>query len=271
MTKRQLQSAAKRTLSAATSMITATLQEIHDLEMSTRETVARKLTLIGIALDEGAEVIASGHVPNLTDWREWARESVPGVSVGTVYRYRNAGTVARGIAARGGDIADVSYLAFVPFYRYLSAAKGDEEVESAWTAIMAGWATLTEGGAIPTADAATELVESAGVAATKGKSAGDSAKGAEDRKSAKGRKSAKSQKSDPPVEGSEDRDAAGSQLDTALARFADEPALVPIFLAGILAGVKLRETFSEGTVYAVTKQRVTAAKSAAKSAERAAA
>ena len=257
MTKRQLQSAAKKVLQSASEVIAATLAEIHELETATRETVARKLTLVGIALDEGSEAIISGHVPGVEDWRAWARESVPGVSVSTVYRYRNAGTVARLIAASGRDISDVSYLTFVPFYRYLTHARSDEDRTAAEAAILAGWNSLVEAGDM-SADAAIALVEAAGIAASQGKNAGDAEKGAEDRKSAQSKK--KTKQNTPNVGGtSEDREACGSQLDSSLARFADEPDAEAVFLAGMLAALKLAEVFSVGTVFSVTKSRATAA------------
>ena len=60
------------------------------------------------------------------DWRVFARESCPGRSVKTVYRWTNAGTVARILTDGGVSIPDTARIgSLVPLYRILTAIDGD--------------------------------------------------------------------------------------------------------------------------------------------------
>lgn len=60
------------------------------------------------------------------DWREFARESCPGVSVKSVYRWCNAGTVARILTDGDVTIPESARVgSLVPLYRILTAIDGD--------------------------------------------------------------------------------------------------------------------------------------------------
>ena len=265
MTKRQLTKVARDSLAALTTGVAGIVAEIVSRENETRAYVARRYVQVGIMLDEGAEVIAGG-LTTYSDWREWATENVPG-SPPTVYRIRQAGHVARIIAAGGGEIGEASYLAFFPLYRFVSSAKTDEDRAKGTAEILALWATLTADGHVPTADEVHSALEKAEKAGTRGRNAGDTAAAAKSRKAAKTRKAAKvAEQSVPTEEGSADREACGKALDSTLRRFADTPNLAGIYLAGILAGLKLRETYAATTCYAIAKDRANAARQAEKAA-----
>lgn len=135
MTKAEVQAAARKVRDAAEATIKSRLSFIDRKRSDFEAYIGRYEVLVCVALDEGAEAVASLG----KDWREWARKQVPGQSAPTLYRWRNAGKVARVLMGDGsdetpnllGEVPAALVGSLVPLYRILTEAKTDEDRETA--------------------------------------------------------------------------------------------------------------------------------------------
>lgn len=135
MTKTEYRSAAKTALLGARDRIAAALATIEDETTAYLLRIARFEVAAGIGLaiiretfsDAKTEGIALAKVAGIgtDDWREYATAAMPGRDVKTIYRWSNAGAVARVL----GDLLPETALigSLVPMYRLLSDAKTTEE------------------------------------------------------------------------------------------------------------------------------------------------
>ena len=116
-----------------------------------RRYIGRFEVLLSADLDAGATAVEA--LPK-GDWKRWATTLLPNRDEKTVYRWRNAGRVARilmgdGTDARPNLIGEIPMAAIghlVPFYRVLPTGKDRadaEKVAAAEDLIRATWATLT--------------------------------------------------------------------------------------------------------------------------------
>lgn len=164
MNKSEFKSAAKQTLTAVYSSIVGSLIEYGRLEVSIgmqlsimRETfVAAKSAEVDLS-----QLNVGGASVGTDDWREYARTLVPGRSAPTLYRWMNAGTVARII---GDSVGNAPVGALVPLYRILTDAKSDEESAAAADLVREVWADVlkqTPKGKTPSEDVVLALAEAA--------------------------------------------------------------------------------------------------------------
>jgi hypothetical protein len=255
--------------------ITARLRAIGDLvreslrsiaEENTRhwQTIGEQYVGLGILFDEGAALVASRG----EDWREWARgfitaDSRVSVSVDTLYRIRNAGAVAR-VCDKPGDLASaptdwqgVTYLALVPFYRILAAAKSAEEKTQAETLVrtlVAEGMSKPEGLTVAVAEKLT-----AKHAPTRGKGTGDAKTTAANRSAAKSRRAARTAAAaaatPAPSKSEEDDSAAREACGKAIGRILkDVPEdVLPTVRTIMVASAKLCEQYNPSTVVALVK------------------
>lgn len=99
------------------------------------------------------------------DWRVVARDRVPGKDLKTLYRWQNAGAVARIL---GDDVGCALVGSLVPLYRILSAvpAKGTDEdraaaedlVRSAWSEAVEAAGTDEDGTPVPPAESDVRVI-----------------------------------------------------------------------------------------------------------------
>ena len=133
MNKREAKSAAKRLLVQCHEAIVASLETIDGL---TRR-FERETSVERVSIGRQLSVIRYEVAPDLdADWRELIRNEVEGESVQTLYRWTNAGTVAR-IIGDTGTIGLVGNL--VPLYRLLDGVKSDEDRDAAHSLIREVW------------------------------------------------------------------------------------------------------------------------------------
>lgn len=164
MTKREAKVLARKTLASVEERIASALAFITETEKRFRDLVAPSQLSIAIALDEGAEA----RTILGKEWKTWATSVVPG-STATVYRWRNAGMVAR--ILRGEPLTEdveengktktvpvlnedgsfqypdnllaavpfASHLTLVPLYRILTAAKTEEAKAAAPSLVRETW------------------------------------------------------------------------------------------------------------------------------------
>lgn len=250
-----------RVKTLATSLV-AIGQRIADDTARHVQSVGEQLLSAAVLVSEGAD-LHEAH--NLGDWREWSRKSLTGagVSVGTMYRVRNAGTVAR-VADNTGDLASdpidwsgVSYLALVPFYKVLAGAKSADEKSVAETLVRE---LVAKGFAHKdglTAEVAEDLVSA--IPSTRGANAGDADSRAKAREAAKKRRAARTAAAvtPPPTKTEEDDSAAREACSKAIGRilkpevFSDES--LPGVKSAMVAAAKLCEQYNPSTVIAIVK------------------
>ncbi len=135
MTKNEYKAEAKTVFAGILGAITAGLAGIARVE----EEAARKAAVfevqIGMALDSAKVKFAEAKAEGVTlaktagigtdDWRVYARENLPGKSDQTIYRWQNAGLVAKVL----GDslVPGTAAKALATLYRGLSSVKDDEK------------------------------------------------------------------------------------------------------------------------------------------------
>lgn len=243
-------------LRAIGDLVRESLRSIADENTRHWQTIGEQYVTLGILFDEGA-VLVTGKGE---DWREWARgfitaDSRVSVSVDTLYRIRNAGAVAR--ACEGlSDWQGVTYLALVPFYRILAAAKTDEEKAQALTLVRELVGKGLEGSEGLTVSAAEKLT--AKHAPSRGKGAGDAKQTKQNRDAAKTRRAARTAAAaatPAPSKTDEDdsaaREACGKAIGRILSKF-DEDS-VPGVKAAMIAAAKLCESYNPSTVQALVR------------------
>lgn len=173
MTKKEKRTVLRNRLTEAATNVAGILARVGKLEV-----------LIGIELanvrDTFAEAKAAGvsfaKTPGIMtdDWRVVARELVPGRSVATLYRWCNAGAVARII----GPVGNADTGSLVPLYRILNeAANGTpEEREAAAALVREAYAeAVKEAGEAAPKEAAVLAIAERIAPTTKGKAAGTAA------------------------------------------------------------------------------------------------
>jgi hypothetical protein len=138
MSKAELKTQIRTTLDSVGASIAASLASIAQIDRERDLAVGVFEVRIGMALanarDAFAEAKANGvdmsKVPNVktNDWREYARNAVPGKSPATLYRWQNAGVVARIL---GDSVGNALVGSLVPLYRILPGAKATEEERTA--------------------------------------------------------------------------------------------------------------------------------------------
>lgn len=152
MSKNEYKAAAKVTFAGILSAIEAGLAGIARVE----EEAARKAAVfevqVGMALDSARIEFAAAKSVGVSlaktagigtdDWRVFARENVPGKSNGTLYRWQNAGHVAKVL----GDslVPGTLVTGLATLYRGLNAAKTDEEREAAESLVREVYAEACE-------------------------------------------------------------------------------------------------------------------------------
>jgi hypothetical protein len=135
MSKAELKAAAKTRIAAATDAIGAALDRIETETAAYLRRVGVFEVQAGVGLAEVRATFADAKAAKVSlaktagigtdDWREKARELVPGKSMPTLYRWTNAGAVANVL---GEDLAGGALVgSLVPLYRILTAAKTAEE------------------------------------------------------------------------------------------------------------------------------------------------
>jgi len=236
-TLRQITAQAKATVREVESALSALLTDSGALRVN----IAR-------LIDRGATAHES--VESMGDWIEWA-EGLDGIgevatSRPTLYRVRNAGRVAN-IVENFDPLKAPTVASLVPLYRVLAAAKSDEATTAAGELIRSLWATA-EGKTATGKPVSSTLVEEL-VGKVEAKGTRGSGKGSGKTGGTKGKGDVPA--SDAPVEGSEDREACMQALRTFLGRI--DEGFHGAYVAGILGGLKLRETYSAGTVEAIAK------------------
>jgi hypothetical protein len=152
MSKTEWKAAAKVRFIGIVAAIESGLANIARIEERAAQECAVFEILIGMAIDSARDEFAAAKAAGVTlakvagiatdDWREYARGMVPGKSNGTLYRWQNAGAVAKvlGDALVPGTLVG----ALVPLYRLLTAAKSDEDRETAEVMIRELYAEAAE-------------------------------------------------------------------------------------------------------------------------------
>lgn len=139
MSKTEFKAAAKVRFAGIVAAIESGLANIARIEEKAAQECAVFEILIGMAIDSARDEFAAAKAAGVSfksvagigtdDWREYARGMVPGKSNGTLYRWQNAGAVAKVL---GDSLVPGTLVgALVPLYRILSAAKSDEDRETA--------------------------------------------------------------------------------------------------------------------------------------------
>lgn len=240
-TLRQITAAAKATVREVESALSTLLVDVG----SARVSIAR-------LIDQGASAFES--VESMGEWVEWA-EGLDGIgevatSRPTLYRVRNAGKVGNVIGTFGGTTVP-TVASLVPLYRIIAAAKGEEATNAAYELVRSLWATAE--GKTPAGKAVSSALVEELVAKVEAKGTRGNAKGSGKTGGSKGKGSGKGKTPEQPaeVEGSEDREACANALRSFVGRIDESQRSA--YLAGILAGMKLRETYSAGTVEAIGK------------------
>jgi hypothetical protein len=134
-----MKAAAKAAIAAATDRIGAALLSIEDVTARYLRAVGVFEVQAGIGVSEVRDTFTAAKAAKVSlaktagigtdDWREKARELVPGKSMPTLYRWANAGAVARVL---GEDLSSGALVgSLVPLYRILTAAKTAEEKTAA--------------------------------------------------------------------------------------------------------------------------------------------
>lgn len=241
--------------------LAATISKAYSTLTRGRVTLAISLSESSSAWIDGVKVkltTKDGKSVTASSWIEYAETLCPDDQRPSLYRLANAGAVARVLGAESVGEASVGTL--VPLYRVLAQAKTPEAREAADTLIRELWAKAqakAQASKPPRETDVTKLVEGVMTKGTRGKA------------KAKPKASGKAKASDAPTvpvpDGSEDREACMQAIRTSLGRIDED--LRGSFLAGVLAGVKLRETYSAGTVEAITKTLVRETKQAATKAQ----
>lgn len=259
--------AGRAIVKTAEGIIASTLAYVENERAAFENRIGRFEVRIAIALDEGAEAYAAA---SLGDWREWGRGVLPGKSAPTVYRWRNAGKVARilrgpaTVADDGtvtydenllGEVPAALIGSLVPLYRILSDAKTDEDRESAegliretYRDVLAKCETFTEtidGETVvstvpPTMEAVLAAAEAASPA-TKGKTKGKTKTSDEQPKTA-------DEGETPAADGGESRRESSSGLVVADAA-AVEAAAAPT--GAIMAGLSREHSLPTETVLSI--------------------
>jgi hypothetical protein len=133
MNKAQLKAAARETLAASV----ATIADVSGFVLASRkgfeQRIGRYEVLIAVALSQGAEAVET--IGGKTTWKEWGAKQLPHLSASSLYRWRNAGDVARVLYGNGsetepnllGDLPAAMVGSLVPLYRVLDLkARSDE-------------------------------------------------------------------------------------------------------------------------------------------------
>ena len=155
MNKTQVKSACKAAIETALGRIDSAVQDINAETSAFLRRVGVFEVQAGVGLDEIRSALADAKGAKVSfakvkgigtdDWRVLARERVPGKDVKTLYRWQNAGAVARIL---GDDVGNALVGSLVPLYRILSAVpKGasDEDRAAAEDLVRAAWREAVEG------------------------------------------------------------------------------------------------------------------------------
>lgn len=162
MSKVMGKQAARKVLKSAEAGIASVLAYVEAERATFESRIGRFEVRIAMMLDEGAEACAILS----EDWRVWARGVLPGKSAPTVYRWRNAGKVAR--ILRGsfdeetgtypanilGEVPAALIGSLVPLYRILQDAKTEEDRTDAAALIRETYADV-----LKSCETFTETVE----------------------------------------------------------------------------------------------------------------
>ncbi len=261
----------KKDRASLTAQLRGLVSDISELRSEVSEEYRRissALTRLSVLVFTGAGIEDSlGR-----DWKLWAVAQCKGfgrdgadLAPPSVYRLRNAGAVA---AVLGDAVADASYLALVPLYRFLAAAKTDAETETAHETIAAVWAQAvkTSRTGAPTAEAVLALVETK-TKNTRGKSGRTAAQRKADQtaKNTRAKNTPTKTTETPDTETDPGaRDACRKSLLRALGTYSGEAA--PLVLAGMALGVKLAETHSLSVADAIIREEVKSLTAAVKTA-----
>jgi hypothetical protein len=155
--------AGRAIVKTAEAVIGSTMRYIVAETETFQQRIGRFEVIVAMALDEGADAYAEA---SLGDWREWGRSVLPGKTPPTIYRWRNAGKVARilrgpaTVAEDGtvtyqenllGEVPAALIGSLVPLYRILTSAKTDEDrtaaeglIRETYRDVLAKCETFTE-------------------------------------------------------------------------------------------------------------------------------
>ena len=160
MNKRDMRKSLRESLDSALQRIESSVSGITAETTEYLKRIAPFEVSAGIGLDEVKTSFATAKGAGISfaktagigtdDWRVIARDKVPGKDVKTLYRWQNAGAVARVLGDE--SLAGASVGNLVPLYRILSAltkSASDEDRAAAEDLVRAAWAEAL-------ADAGTE-------------------------------------------------------------------------------------------------------------------
>jgi hypothetical protein len=222
---------AKKTLAGIASRVDAIVAEGYTLRIS-----------LAVELSEAFTLFQS--VPKLGTWRNWAEEHCPDESPQSLYRLKDAGTVARILGeSRGASDRTLQLL-----HRFRANGTADE-VAASEDKIRALWAEACKGkrnGKAPTeAEVAAIVNRESPQGGKRGKGGGR-----KPRTTSKPRKPAGTAEAPPETDEAAIRAASG-EVSRYLGRIVKDAADRPAIVALMLATVKLCETHGVTTMYAV--------------------
>ena len=174
--KAELRKTFRATIDGAVMAIGAAVDSITELDRKHALAVGVFEVRAGMGLDQIRETFATAKTSGVSfaktkgvgtdDWRVLARETVPGKDVKTIYRWQNAGAVARVL---GDDVGNALVGSLVPLYRILSAvpksgtdedrAAAEDLVRTAWKEALADAGTEDGVQVPPESDAVKTIAE----------------------------------------------------------------------------------------------------------------
>lgn len=139
MTKTEFKAEAKAAFQGFLGTIAEALQGIAEVEREAAMAAAVFEVRIGMTLDSVRNYFTEAKAAGVdiskvagigtSDWREWARENVPGRSNGTLYRWQNAGAVAKVL---GDELVPRTLIGgLAHLYRGISSASLTEDERTA--------------------------------------------------------------------------------------------------------------------------------------------